>query len=250
MVLVQTHPACADDGGPLDMLRLRRSETDAELPRSLAMSSLAMLTFVVVAMLVQIALRGGMTSMRVIEVPIFDSPAPHQVGKVVVKSGGFVLPAPVTTQPSIVIPVDELKIPDPGVVIAPTNPQPFAGIQPGDPGGIVPSGSGPGGAGGEGVAEPRPDEFTFVEVMPRLVTKVTPVYPELARDAGMEGAIKVRMLVGLDGRIRRAEIEEKQATLFDEAALTAARQWIFTPATTDGHPVLVWVRVPIVFRLH
>ncbi len=250
MVLVQTHPACADDGGPLDMLRLRRAETDAELPRSLAMSSLTMLTLVVAFLLVQIALRGGMPVLRVIDVPIIHPPAPHPVGKVVVESGGFVPPAPATTQPSVVLPVDELKIPDPGVVVAPTNPQPFAGVQPGEPGGIVPSGNGPGGAGGEGVAEPRPDEFTFVEVLPRLVTKVIPVYPPLARDAGMEGAIKVRMLVGVDGRIRRAEIEEKHASLFDEAALTAARQWIFTPATTDGHPVMVWVRVPIVFRLH
>jgi hypothetical protein len=28
------------------------------------------------------------------------------------------------------------------------------------------------------------------------------------------------------------------------------RQWVFAPATSNGQPVAVWVRVPVIFRLH
>jgi protein TonB len=96
---------------------------------------------------------------------------------------------------------------------------------------------------------PPPDVPTFVEEFPEVVKSVRPAYPEMARAAGLEGRVIVRMFVGVDGKIWRAEIE-RSSPMFDEAALEAARQWVFTPAKTNGYPVGVWVRVPIDFRLH
>jgi len=58
----------------------------------------------------------------------------------------------------------------------------------------------------------------------------------------------VRMFVGTDGRVHRAEIVGA-ASVFDASALAAVRQWIFTPAKAGEHPVGVWIDQPILFRL-
>ena len=52
----------------------------------------------------------------------------------------------------------------------------------------------------------------------------------------------------IDGRVKRAEIEGR-ASIFDESALSAVRQWGFTPAKANGQPVAVWMRIPVVFTL-
>jgi TonB family protein len=54
--------------------------------------------------------------------------------------------------------------------------------------------------------------------------------------------------VGTDGRVRRVQILES-SVMFDSAAVQAARQWVYTPATSDGHPVVVWVRQAVSFVL-
>jgi protein TonB len=95
--------------------------------------------------------------------------------------------------------------------------------------------------------EPLPSEW--VEELPDPVTRVKPDYPDIARNAGMEGTVLVRALVGLDGRVRRAEIE-RSSVMFDEPALAAVRQWTFTPAKSNGKAVLAWVRIPVKFTLH
>ena len=81
-----------------------------------------------------------------------------------------------------------------------------------------------------------------------MVVRVAPAYPELARQARLEGRVVVRAFIGIDGRVVRAETETPPS-LFDEAATSAVGRWIFTPARSNTHPVAVWVRVPVVFRL-
>ena len=55
--------------------------------------------------------------------------------------------------------------------------------------------------------------------------------------------------VGTDGRVHRVNVE-RSSVMFDSAAVQAAREWVFTPGTTDGHPVVVWVRQVVRFVLH
>lgn len=247
MVLVQAHPARADDGGPLDMLRARRAETEAELPRSLALSSFTMLTLVVIFLLAQIALRGGTTDKPTSDGPPLDFPI-HEVFKIAPIPGGFVQPIVPPVGPSEIIPVDQdvVRPVDPSAL---TPHQTLPGTGEGDVTGKVGPGIVGGTGDGSGEVEPPAKGFTYLEELPVLVTRVLPLYPAIARDAGMEGRVLVRMLVGVDGRVRRAEVEESMA-MFDDAALVAARQWVFTPAKTDGHAVMAWVRVPMVFKLH
>jgi len=99
--------------------------------------------------------------------------------------------------------------------------------------------------------EPAPNDFVYTTQQPALVRSVEPRYPDLAREAGIEGTVTVQMLVGLDGRVLRAIIAPRGSVpMLDEAALEAARATVFTPALADGHPVQVWVSQKYLFRLH
>ena len=95
---------------------------------------------------------------------------------------------------------------------------------------------------------PSPDEFVAVEELPVLISMPTPLYPELARSAQMEGTVSVRALIGKDGRVKDAFVTEG-VTLLNESALAAARQAVFKPALQQHRPVEVWVQIPIRFRI-
>ena len=99
--------------------------------------------------------------------------------------------------------------------------------------------------------DPPPNVFVYTDEMPALVRAVEPRYPDLAREAGVEGTVTVQILVGLDGRVIRAIIAPHGSIpMLDEAALEAARASVFTPALANGKPVKVWVGQQYRFRLH
>lgn len=98
---------------------------------------------------------------------------------------------------------------------------------------------------------PGRTEWVYVEEFPRPLRQVKPDYPELPQRAGVEGTVGVYVMVGKDGRVMRAELDEKQQVpMLNEAALAAARQWVFTPGLANGHPVVCWTRIPFRFRLN
>ena len=73
----------------------------------------------------------------------------------------------------------------------------------------------------------------------------------LVQEAGFDGKVLVHMLIGKDGHVLRAEVDEKlHAPLLDAAALEAALRWEFRPELVNGHPVAVWVTAQFAVRLH
>lgn len=88
-----------------------------------------------------------------------------------------------------------------------------------------------------------------VDELPAVVKMVKPTYPELARIAGVEGVVIAWALVGLDGNVREVRIQ-KGIDVLNASAIDALRQWHFTPAWRDGHPVPAWVAVPVRYTLH
>jgi protein TonB len=100
-------------------------------------------------------------------------------------------------------------------------------------------------------ALPSPDAPIYVEELPTVVKRVVPIYPQFAKDAGVEGLVMVKVLVGRDGRVLDVRLSEKlQVPMLNDAALTAARAWVFTPGLADGRPVTCWTAIPFRFRLH
>jgi protein TonB len=95
---------------------------------------------------------------------------------------------------------------------------------------------------------PSPDEFVAVEEMPVLVSMPQPIYPDMARQAELEGVVLVRALVGKDGAVKDAKIA-KSIPLLDEEARNAVMKAVFKPAIQANKPVAVWVAIPIRFKL-
>ncbi len=96
---------------------------------------------------------------------------------------------------------------------------------------------------------PKFGEYVYVEELPEAVTKVSPIYPDIAREAGVDGQVLVQALVGKDGKVKDAKVV-KSIPMLDQAALTAVKQWVFKPALSNNKPVAVWVAVPVKFSLH
>lgn len=95
-----------------------------------------------------------------------------------------------------------------------------------------------------------PKEFVPVSKEPAVAKSVPPVYPEAARRAGLEGRVLVKLWVTKEGTVHQAVVVQSTAEILNDAALEAARQFVFTPAYTNAGPVAVWVHIPFVFRLH
>jgi protein TonB len=99
--------------------------------------------------------------------------------------------------------------------------------------------------------DPEPGAFVAVDELPYPIHCAEARYPDLAREAGVEGTVRVLMLVGLAGRVERAIIAPGGSVLMlDEAALDASRQCVFTPALMHNRPVKVWVSRNYHFSLH
>jgi protein TonB len=81
------------------------------------------------------------------------------------------------------------------------------------------------------------------------VHSVYPPYPELARRAGIEGIVYIKMWVTKEGKVKKTEIAKTTSELFNQPAIDAAMQWTFTPAIMNNGPVSVWVTVPFKFKL-
>lgn len=97
-------------------------------------------------------------------------------------------------------------------------------------------------------AVPEPGVWQYVEQQPEVAVRVAPEYPELAREAQVEGTVLLWALVGLDGRVDEVRVQ-RSVPLLDGAARAAVAKWRFTPALANGQPVRVWVAVPVRFSI-
>ncbi len=73
--------------------------------------------------------------------------------------------------------------------------------------------------------------------------------PQVAYPAGASGDAEVTLILTIekDGKVRLAEIEAG-AEPFASAAKQAAAAWRFQPATRDGNPVAVKIRLVVTFH--
>ena len=100
------------------------------------------------------------------------------------------------------------------------------------------------------IEDEDPADFVPVEKQPIPVKQVNPEYPEMARRASVEGTVWVKILVDKEGKAKKAVIMKSDADIFNEAAIKAALQWVFTPAMMNNGPVAVWAAVPFRFKLN
>lgn len=100
--------------------------------------------------------------------------------------------------------------------------------------------------------EPAPDETDSVLQQPGVDLAALQnylIYPEKAKKDGIEGRVILRVLVDTDGSVRKALIQHSDSKLLNQAAIDAVKETKFTPALKNGKPIMVWVSIPINFKL-
>ena len=98
--------------------------------------------------------------------------------------------------------------------------------------------------------DPDMNAFIPVEKEPDLVVSTKPDYPEIAKRAGVEGTVFVKILIDKDGKPKKAVVIKSSADMFNEVSIAAAMKCVFTPAIQNKHPISVWLVMPFKFKLN
>jgi len=88
------------------------------------------------------------------------------------------------------------------------------------------------------LAPAGPDECTQPVVRPKRSVSVQAKYTKDARQAEIEGLVRIEVTVDETGRVIAARVLSGLGYGLDEAALDAARKCVFEPATLCGKPVV------------
>lgn len=130
-------------------------------------------------------------------------------------------------------------------------------VVPGDGGGGY---DGPWVPGGVDFGEPNPIFIKKVDPnaqsvpisrveLPRLIKRVAPHYPEVARKAKVQGTVELQAVTDIYGKVVNVRVSRGHM-LLRSAALQAVKQWIYEPYVINGLPKPVTFSVEINFILH
>jgi protein TonB len=82
----------------------------------------------------------------------------------------------------------------------------------------------------------------------RLLKRVVPSYPQLARQMRISGTVHLLGIIGKDGTIQRLQVLSGHPML-RPAALDAVSQWVYRPTILNGQPVEVEAPIDVIFSL-
>jgi len=82
----------------------------------------------------------------------------------------------------------------------------------------------------------------------RLVRQPRPVYPPLAKQARIQGVVKLSAVISKDGTIMELAVISGHPLLVP-AALEAVKQWVYQPTLLNGEPVEVATQIDVNFTL-
>ena len=82
----------------------------------------------------------------------------------------------------------------------------------------------------------------------KLIHKVLPIYPPLAKLTHVSGTVHLTGIIATDGTIQDLHVEAGPPLLI-RAALEAVRQWIYQPTLLNGEPVEVITSINVTFTL-
>ncbi len=104
------------------------------------------------------------------------------------------------------------------------------------------------------VAPPPPRQQSRIRVggnvtAARVLNRVNPVYPPLARQTRISGTVRLHAIIAKDGTVQQLEVMSGHPLLV-QAALDAVRQWRYQPTLLNGEPVEVDTTVDVIFSLN
>jgi protein TonB len=81
-----------------------------------------------------------------------------------------------------------------------------------------------------------------------LISHTTPVYPAIAKAAGLSGTIVLAAIISKAGTIEELRVVSGP-NVFRQSALDAVRDWCYRPYLLNGQPVEVETTVNVVFSM-
>ena len=82
----------------------------------------------------------------------------------------------------------------------------------------------------------------------KLISQPRPVYPLEAKQARIQGVVKLNATIAKDGTMQHLEVISGHPMLIP-AALDAVRQWVYQPTLLNGQPVEVQTDIDVNFTL-
>lgn len=83
---------------------------------------------------------------------------------------------------------------------------------------------------------------------PRKLRHVSPVYPDIAKQARVQGIVILEATISPAGKVSKVRVL-RGVPLLDQAAVEAVKQWEYSPTLLYGEPVPVVMTVTVNFRL-
>ena len=83
----------------------------------------------------------------------------------------------------------------------------------------------------------------------KLMNKVQPTYPPLARQTRISGTVRLHAIIAKDGSIQSLEVLSGHP-LLQQSALDAVRQWKYQATLLNGEPVEVDTTIDVIFSLN
>jgi protein TonB len=120
------------------------------------------------------------------------------------------------------------------------------GVAGGVPGGVI-----GGVVGGLPDAPPPPQRAIRVGgqiKQPRKLKDVAPVYPDIAKQARVQGVVILECTISPQGKVTNVKVL-RGIPLLNDSAVSAVRQWVYTPTLLNGVPVPVIMTVTVNFKL-
>ncbi|MBN1338457.1 MAG: energy transducer TonB [Bacteroidales bacterium] len=97
------------------------------------------------------------------------------------------------------------------------------------------------------VRETEPETASKYDVPPQLKSKISPVYPEEAKKAGIKGKVYIKVFIDKEGKAKETIILQGINEL-NAAAIQAVKEAKYGPAKLNGKPVGIWVNLSIEFE--
>ena len=85
-------------------------------------------------------------------------------------------------------------------------------------------------------------------VQQKRIRDVAPIYPDMAKQAGVQGAVQLAIVIDRQGRVSDIRVVQGHPLLIS-AAIEAVKQWEFQPTLLNGQPVEVATDVSVNFAM-
>lgn len=83
----------------------------------------------------------------------------------------------------------------------------------------------------------------------KLLRKVDPIYPPIAKQARIQGTVRLEAIIAKDGSIQNLRVVEGHPLLV-QSAVQAVQQWRYQPTLLNNEPVEVETIINVIFKMY